>query len=188
MPSLRDRLEDDFKILLNGDRMFAISRRRLVLEEEPRRRGVAYIYTEDFSQSVSNEELADMTGFTRRQCENGVIMAEVGIVAPSFVPIQAVRCEWESTGLAPKDHPTNPIEWWEWTCELCFDYGARVPCDHQFFIYDGTDEHLEWALSEALPILLLASFYLDRQMNACGATGWDWLRADIDGSERKEKV
>lgn len=43
---------------------------------------------------------------------------------------------------------------------------------------------IQAAKEECKKIQFLFGFYMDRQQNALGATGWDWIRGDVMGAKK----
>ena len=69
--------------------------------------------------------------------------------------------------------------------ECAIDYGASAVVFTGFCTDDELDAGVQEALVQAQPLLMMSGFYLDRQMNAIGDSGWDFITGDIGASLRR---
>jgi hypothetical protein len=70
--------------------------------------------------------------------------------------------------------------------EALIDYGVRAPLITKSS--SRAKGPVRGAAVEATVMSMLIGFVLDRPLNAFGATGWDWLRGDMDGRRSVKKA
>jgi hypothetical protein len=104
----------------------------------------------------------------------------LSMVAPSQLDRDTIDRAFESWGLV--DYlDTDPLL----LIDIVSSYGAGVVP-----LWDESGDNLrklmKQARHEADHAEMLLGFYLDRQVNALGATGWDWLEGDLMGRAFKE--
>jgi len=186
--TLRKEFDRKFEVMckdVSNSELFAVSRRRLKLDENPSVHGVLYLEIRNMKHAVPHEELPELTGFSHRQMDEAdPLMATLGYVAPGFLSQKDIHQLW--AGMDSSYHPTAPLEWWKTTCELAVHYGTAVHAQWKFFLDTEDMPWLQWALNEKMPMESLCGFYIDKQVNACGDTGWDWLKGDIGAGARRQ--
>lgn len=176
--------DQKYDALMDGDIFIGLSKHRMVLNGVGRSDwiGSVYVHAESLSDLVGEEEAAQMSGI---ESEDGVLIVEVGVVAPGFCKRKLLEdmCSCLELRL-PKSMSTirNPrseasVEVWKALCQECVFYGYKAVTHQQFFIDDGRT-YADWALKSTAELETFAGFYLDQQMNAIGATGWDFLAGD----------
>jgi len=104
--------------------------------------------------------------------DNAVYIA-VGIVCPGMVPELVQRLLAECS-IQPDDPAQLPA-----SISLLWGHGARAVADEWLVMPPDEREAASLAMSKALELELTAGFFLDRQQNACGNTGWDFIRDQI---------
>ena len=102
-------------------------------------------------------------------------MAEVGIVSPGFAGEELVARLMEASGtdMAQWEEPMRTLG----ICQELIGYGARAVVFDK--IYADPVHALRDALKEAEALPTVVGFALDQEMNAIGATGWDFMADSI---------
>jgi len=125
--------------------------------------------------------------------DNKRFIGEIVAVAPSEVSKKKTEETIGSTDFDQWGDRDNPIH----IAQMLFDYGiyANLACIKSSFNFDPETEYdddstydessdyddvYERALKEAGMIEMLFGFYMDKQQNRIGATGWDVIKGNLD--------
>lgn len=99
----------------------------------------------------------------------------IGAVCPQRIhpaDVDRVLRDYDSGLGYPKWSP----EWVRLACDALITYGASAPLEEETFFAE--EDAMAWAKEKYGALSFTLGFQLDKQMNALGATGWDFLRGD----------
>jgi hypothetical protein len=80
----------------------------------------------------------------------------------------------------PESHPkpkAGTQAWLDIVLSQMISYGAYANLEEVCFIHE--DDAIPWAKEQLGSMSFMLGFALDRQANAIGSTGWDFLSGDI---------
>jgi hypothetical protein len=118
--------------------------------------------------------------YDREWAEAGLYHFSIEAVAPQAPPAKEVAAALRSMGMTRGEYAKIDDTW---KCRTLADYGLKAVLWQR---QGGNMRKLLWeARREALLIQSLFGFYMDKQMNAIGNDGWDFIRGQI-GFKREE--
>jgi len=109
----------------------------------------------------------------REAVETGKHLVEMGIVSVVGSADQVETCR-ESCGVDQEEWDAMPDEG---RCQVLIDSGASVTFQEQSG--NNLSALLASARLEMKKADFMFGFYMDKQQNAMGATGWDWIKGNV---------
>lgn len=120
----------------------------------------------------------DTSEYCGAGCDMKKYAGTLYVVSPDYAGVRAIRTAMHAWGEAfdTTDRANEPVR--DAVLECMADYGCAAPIV-SYASNSKADVHRVLA-REARACRSMFGFYLDRQVNACGDSGWDWMRGRIN--------